>query len=233
MTLLRQAASNRLLQLIFAGIALTLVLAAVWKFSPLKSAVSLPDIVEWVEDFSGRWWAPVVILLAFTPASFVMFPRQVIAIAAAIAFGPIKGWLLSVTGVVLAALVGWRIGRQLNEDRVRRWAGERFAPIARLLRKRGLVAVMAVRALPVAPFTVESIVAGALRIKWSDLVLGTIFGMAPGMLGTSFIGDQVGAAMSSGRQFNIWIVAAAAVWTCVVALGAKWWFGRLQRTESL
>ena len=229
----RQLASNRLLQLIAAGIVLTLVLAAIWKFTPLKSAVDLQGSIAWVEDLSSHWWAPIVILLAFTPASFVMFPRQVIAIAAAIAFGPIKGWLLSVVGVVIAALVGWRIGRQLNEARVRRWAGESFAPTVALLRTRGLVAVMAVRALPVAPFTVESIVAGALRIKWSDLALGTVFGMAPGMLGTSFIGDQVGAAMSTGRTFNVWIVVAAAVWTCAVAIGAKWWFGRLKRMQTI
>ena len=229
----RHLVSNRLLQLIAAGIMLTLVLGAVWKFTPLKQAVDLERAVAWVEAFSAHWWAPILVLLAFTPASFVMFPRQVISVAAAIAFGPIKGWLLSVCGVVLAALVGWALGRQLNERRVHRWAGEKFAPTAKLLRTRGLVAVMAVRALPVAPFTIESIVAGALRIKWTDLVLGTIFGMAPGMLGTSFIGDQVGAAMSTGRQFNIWIVVAAAVWTCAVAVGAKWWIGRLQRMHAL
>ena len=229
----RQVASNRLLQLIFAGIMLTLVLAAIWKFTPLKNAVDLAGAVDRVEEISGQWWAPVVILLAFTPASFVMFPRQVISIAAAIAFGPIKGWLLSVAGVVIAALVGWFLGRQLNEARVRRWAGEGFAPTAKLLRSRGLVAVMAVRALPVAPFTVESIVAGALRIKWSDLALGTVFGMAPGMLGTSFIGDQLGAAMTTGRQFNVWIVAAAATWTCAVAIGARWWMKRLQRLHAI
>ncbi|HEX5129912.1 MAG TPA: VTT domain-containing protein [Usitatibacter sp.] len=229
----RHLVSNRLLQLIFAGIMLTLVLAAVWKFTPLKQAVDLAAAVDWVEEFSHQWWAPLAILLAFTPASFVMFPRQVLSVAAAIAFGPIKGWLLSVTGVVIAALVGWRIGRQLNEHRVRRWAGESFAPTANLLRSRGLVAVMAVRALPVAPFTIESIVAGALRIKWSDLVLGTVFGMAPGMLGTSFIGDQLGAAMTMGRHVNVWIVAGAAAWTCAVAIGARWWIKRLKRLHAI
>jgi uncharacterized membrane protein YdjX (TVP38/TMEM64 family) len=229
----RHLASNRLVQLIAAGIMLTLVLAAVWKFTPLEGAVDLDGALAWVEEFSGHWWAPVAILLAFTPASFVMFPRQVISVAAAIAFGPVKGWLLSVAGVVIAALVGWRIGRQLNEERVRRWAGERFAPTARILRTRGLVAVMAVRALPVAPFTIESIVAGALRIKWTDLALGTVFGMAPGMLGTSFIGDQVGAAMTTGRQFNIWIVVGAVAWTCAVAVGAKWWIGRLHKMHAI
>jgi phospholipase D1/2 len=221
-------ASNRLVQIVAAGVALTLVLTAIWKFTPLSEVVTIERSVEWVEAFSTSWWAPIAILLAFTPASFVMFPRQIITIAAAVAFGPIKGWLLSVAGVVLAAVVGWLVGRQMNEARVRRWAGKGFEPTAKLLRKRGLVAIMALRVLPVAPFTVESIVAGALRIKWSDLALGTLFGMAPGMLGTSFIGDQVGAAMSTGRQFNVWIVVAAAVWTIAVGIFAKYWFGKIK-----
>ncbi len=230
--MVRDLASNRLVQAIGVGVALTLVLTAVWKFTPLSEVVTVERSVEWVEAFSTSWWAPIAILLAFTPASFVMFPRQAIIIAAAVAFGPIKGWLLSIAGVILAALVGWLVGRQMNEARVRRWAGPKFEPTAKLLRKRGLVAVMALRVLPVAPFTVESIVAGALRIKWTDLALGTVFGMAPGMLGTSFIGDQIGAAISSGRQFNPWIVAAAVVWTVSVAVFAKYWFGRIQKKTS-
>ena len=79
----RQLASNRLLQLIFAGIMLTLVLAAVWKFTPLRQAVDVAGAVGWVEEFSEQWWAPFAILLAFTPASFIMFPRQAISVAAA------------------------------------------------------------------------------------------------------------------------------------------------------
>lgn len=227
--MVRDLASNRLVQAIGVGVALTLVLTAVWKFTPLSEVVTVERSVEWVEAFSSTWWAPIAILLAFTPASFVMFPRQAIIIAAAIAFGPINGWLLSIAGVIVAALVGWLVGRQMNEARVRRWAGPKFEPTAKLLRKRGLVAVMALRVLPVAPFTVESIVAGALRLKWTDLALGTVFGMAPGMLGTSYIGDQVGAAISSGRQFNPWILAAAVLWTVSVSVFAKYWFGRLAK----
>src|SRR5688572_33361832 len=101
----KQLASNKLVQAIAAGVALTLVLAAIWKFTPLAEIVTVESTVEWVEAFATKWWAPLAILVAFTPASFVMFPRQIIIIAAAVAFGPIKGWLLSIAGVVLAALV--------------------------------------------------------------------------------------------------------------------------------
>lgn len=230
--LARDLLSNRLFLAVAAGVALTIALALAWKLTPLAEATSPGRALAWVESFAAAWWAPIAIFLAFTPASFVMFPRQVITVAAAVAFGPWKGWLLSVAGVVFAAAVGWWLGRQVNEARVRRWAGPRFEPTAKLLRRRGLVAVMAVRALPVAPFTVESVVAGALRIKLSDLALGTLFGMAPGMLGTSFIGDQIGAAMGDASRFNPWIVAGALAWTAVIAVFAKWWFGRLQRQES-
>ena len=56
--------------------------------------------------------------------------------------------------------------------------------------------------------------------------------MAPGMLGTSFIGDQVGAAMSTGRQVNFWIVAAAVAWTIAVGVFAKYWFGKITKGEK-
>ena len=228
----REIISNRLVHVIAAGVALSVALALVWKLTPLAEVVTPSRALEWVEAFASTWWAPIAIFLAFTPACFVMFPRQIIIVAAAVAFGPVQGWLLSIAGVLFAAAVGWRIGRQLNAERVRRWAGPSFEPSARLLRRRGLVAVMAVRALPVAPFAVESVVGGALRIKLSDLLLGTLFGMAPGMLGTSIIGDQIGAAIGEGRHFNPWIMAGALTFTIAIAIFAQWWFGRLQREES-
>ena len=228
----RDVFSNRLFHVVAAGLVLAFALAMVWKVTPLAEVVRPEHAVEWVEDFARRWWAPLALFLAFTPASFVMFPRQIITIAAAVAFGPWKGWAISVSGVLLAAAVGWWLGRRVNERRVRRWAGPRFEPTAKLLRHRGLVAVMAVRALPVAPFTLESVIAGALRIKLSDVLLGTLFGMAPGMLGTSIIGDQIGAAIGDGARFNPWVIAMAAVFTVAIAIFARWWFGRLQREES-
>ena len=75
--MVRNLLSNRLVHFILAGVALTLVLAALWKFTPLADVVTVESSVEWVEAFASRWWAPLAILLAFTPASFVMFPRQI------------------------------------------------------------------------------------------------------------------------------------------------------------
>jgi len=56
---------------------------------------------------------------------------------------------------------------------------------------------------------VESVVAGALRVKLWHLVVGTALGMLPGMLGTTILGDQLAAAITHGREINRWVVVGA------------------------
>ena len=73
--MVRALASNRLVQAIGVGVALTLVLTAVWKFTPLAEVVTLERSVEWVEAFSSSWWAPTD-PARLHAASFVMFPRR-------------------------------------------------------------------------------------------------------------------------------------------------------------
>jgi phospholipase D1/2 len=223
---------NPLAIAIALGMALTIGLALVWRFTPLREIVTAERVIEWAEAFSGHWWAPLVLILAYTPASVVMFPRQLITIAAAVAFGPVKGFICAMAGVLLASAAGWLAGRLLDEERVKRMAGPRLERLSKLLRKRGIVAVAAARALPVAPFTIESIVAGALRIKLWHLLAGTFLGMAPGMLGTTILGDQVAAALTQGRRLNGWIIAAAVAALAGVAWFARRWFARLEADAS-
>jgi phospholipase D1/2 len=144
----------------------------------------------------------------------------------------VKGFICAMAGVLLASAAGWLAGRLLDEERVKRMAGPRLERLSKLLRKRGIVAVAAARALPVAPFTIESIVAGALRIKLWHLLAGTFLGMAPGMLGTTILGDQVAAALAHGRRLNGWIIAAAVVALAGVAWFARRWFARLEADAS-
>ena len=60
--------------------------------------------------------------------------------------------------------------------------GPRLNRVRRGIVKRGVLAVAAVRLVPVAPFTLVNLVAGASRIRFSDYLLGTIIGMAPGLI---------------------------------------------------
>ena len=109
----------------------------------------------------------------------------------------------------------------MSRQTVRRVAGSNLNKIIDVMRRRGLIAMTALRLVPLAPFIVEGIVAGALRIKLWHFMVGTAIGMLPGTLAATILSDQLQAALESPGDVNYWLVAAAVL---LVALAT--WFVR-------
>ena len=222
---------NRLVVLLAIALAATGLLTLLWRHTALADIVTPENVVAWVQGVSEQWWAPLVILAAYTPAMIVMFPRPLITLASVVAYGPFVGGALAMCGIEIASTVAFFAGRLMKEETLQRWAGPRFEHVARFLKKRGLFATFMVRLLPVAPFAVVSAVAGALRLRLWHLVVGTFLGMFPGMFGTTILGDQVAEAISTGNV-NWWMVAAAVTVLASVAIFARRWLHRLERNAA-
>jgi uncharacterized membrane protein YdjX (TVP38/TMEM64 family) len=77
--------------------------------------------------------------------------------------------------------------------------------------------VLAVRMIPVAPFTVVNLVAGASHIHLRDFVLGTLLGMSPGILAVTLFADRIAAVLRDPSPATLALLAAA---TAAIALGA-------------
>ncbi len=200
-------------------------LMALWRFTPLAHIVTAERAIAWAHDFGSRPWAPAVVILAYTPACLVMFPRPLLTLAGVIAFGPWMGFLYALVGIVGSSVVTYYLGRRMRRDTVRWLAGPRLDRMIDVLKKNGLVAMTLLRLVPVAPFAVEGIVAGAIRLKLWHLALGTAIGMVPGTLAATIFGDQIETALTGG-PVNWWLVGG-----CAAALGAglfavKRWFSR-------
>jgi uncharacterized membrane protein YdjX (TVP38/TMEM64 family) len=219
---------NRLVCALAIALAATGLLTLLWRHTALADIVTPDNVVAWVQGVSENWWAPLVILVAYTPAMVIMFPRPLITRASVVAYGPWVGGALAMCGIEIASTAGFLAGRLMQEDTLHRWAGPKFEHVARFLKRRGLFATFMVRLLPVAPFVVVSAVAGALRLKLWHLVVGTFFGMFPGMFGTTILGDQVAEAVATGHV-NWWLVAAAVMLIGGVAVFARRWLHRLDR----
>lgn len=219
---------NRLVQIALASLALCAVLALVWRFTPLADIITTERVVAWVKAFSGAWWAPFALAAAYTPASIVMFPRPLLTFAAVIAFGPWEGMAVALGGVMVNALVGYCVGRTLDEKTVKRLGGPKLQRVGKMLRKEGLVAVATVGLLPVAPFIVEMLAFGALRLKLRHVLPGVALAMAPGILGATLLGHQIAAALAKDRTLNVWIVVAVVVAMVALALYTRRWWRKLE-----
>jgi phosphatidylserine/phosphatidylglycerophosphate/cardiolipin synthase-like enzyme/uncharacterized membrane protein YdjX (TVP38/TMEM64 family) len=216
------------LALIALGFAL---LAAAWRFTPLGEIVTAEKIIGWAHAFGAQWWAPLAVMLAYTPACFVMFPRPLITLASVVAFSPWLGFVYALTGIVFSAIVTYYVGRRMRRDTVRRLAGPRLDRMVEVLKKHGLLALTLLRLVPIAPFAVEGIVAGAVGLKLRHLALGTAIGMLPGTLTTTVFGEQLESALSGGR-FNWWMVGGAALALVLGTWGVRRWFTRMAAREA-
>ena len=106
---------------------------------------------------------------------------------------------------------------------MRRLAGPRLNRLTQVLRDRGVIAITAVRLVPIAPFIVESMVAGAIHMKLRQLTVGTFFGMLPGTLMATVLGDALQSALHDPSRINWWFVAGvAAVLATATYLVQRW-----------
>ena len=225
----RRGASG--VKIVLGAIAVAVVLTLVWRYTPLADVVTPERAIGWAQDFSRYWWAPLVVILAYLPASLIMFPRWLITLMAVAAFGPWAAFAYAQTGVLTAAIAGYIVGEYVNRDTVRHMAGRRVNKLSEILRHqhRGLLAVTLVRLVPVAPFMVVNVVMGAMRIRLHHFVIGTVLGMLPGMLATTVLGDQITMALADPSRINYWLVALAGLALAGAAAFGHWWLGREPR----
>jgi uncharacterized membrane protein YdjX (TVP38/TMEM64 family) len=78
-----------------------------------------------------------------------------------------------------------------------------------------------VRLVPIAPFTLVNLVAGAVRIPLTDYVLGTIFGMLPGLVIMSALGRQIFNIITAPTVTNVLLLVAAVVLWIGLAFGIQ------------
>jgi phospholipase D1/2 len=202
----------------------TAALAAAWRYTPLSEFITAERIIGWARAVREVKWAPAVVIALYTPAAFLMFPRPVLTLLTVIAFGPWLGFAYGMTGIVVAALATYYAGRLLSPDTVKSLVGEKLDDMSKKLRRDGLLAVTAVRLVPVAPFAIEGVVAGAVRIRLWPYTLGTFIGMLPGVLATSVFGHQITAALEDPSTINWWIVGGVLLALVALTYCVRRWF---------
>jgi uncharacterized membrane protein YdjX (TVP38/TMEM64 family) len=201
-------------------------LAAAWRYTPVADLVTAERITAWARSVRETPWAPVVVMLVYTPAAFVMFPRPLLTLLTVVAFGPWLGFAYGMTGILLSAYATYYAGRLLAPETVRRLAGRHAEPMKKALKRHGLAAMFAIRIVPAAPFVVEGVMAGALRVKRWEYGLGTFLGMLPGVLATSVFGNEITAFLENPDEATWWLAGAAVAALAAFTLVARRWVAR-------
>jgi phospholipase D1/2 len=134
--------------------------------------------------------AAVVVIGLFVVLGLVMFPVMVLIAVTAAVFGAWPGVLYAAAGALASAFTTYMVGRWLGPRGLRQFFGPRLNLITRSFARKGIPTVTLVRLVPVAPFSIVNLAAGAICIPAVDYLLGTAIGLTPGLAVMSLLGDQ-------------------------------------------
>jgi uncharacterized membrane protein YdjX (TVP38/TMEM64 family) len=206
-------------------------LAFAWRYTSLGEYLDIEDLTAYAAVFRDSAFAPILVPAIFVVGGLLMVPVMLLIAVTALVFGPFPGILYAFAGALASASVTYEIGKRLGRHAVRKLAGQRLNELSRLLGKRGLVAVLLIRLLPVAPYTVINIVAGASHIGWRDYLLGTALGLAPGIIMIMLFVDRAVAAVREPGPGTLAVLAVIVVGIIGVGYTFRRMFSR-QRTRD-
>lgn len=213
-----------------AGVIFALFLA--WRYTPLAEVVTVERTLALADDVGRSPWSLPLVIAAYIPAAYVMFPRPLITLFTVMAYGPWTGFAVAMTGIMTSAVVLFYTGRLLPEGALRKTAGDRFERATEALRGQGLLAAFAVSVAPVAPFPVVGMVAGAAGIKLWHYLGGTALGMLPGTLATTVFADQLRMALEDPSRINYWVVGLVVLVFVALMAGVRRWLLHVQKQTA-
>ncbi len=217
---------SRRVALSIAYIVVVFAALGLWAFSPLRHHLTLDAMLAEIDRLNGNPWAPAYVLASFVGASMVMLPVVLLIAVCAVAFGPLLGVGYALGGAVASATIVFFLGRLIGRDIVRRLAGRRLNRLSLRLARSGILTVAALRMLPIAPFTLVNLVAGAMRLRYRDFLCGTVLGMLPGIAAMTVLGATVERVLRTRDPGSIIVLALVLGFLAAVGLAIQRWLGR-------
>jgi phospholipase D1/2 len=165
------------------------ILGVAWRYTPLSELMNPQAFSASMQ--AGGAWGPLLALGLFMTLGLIAFPVNVLIVATAAAFGLWPGLMYAGVGAMVSAFVTYLVGRRMGPGVLRKIIGPRINKVSRSIARNGIMAVTLVRLMPVAPFTLVNLVAGAIRIPLLDYMVGTALGLAPGLVLMTALGDRL------------------------------------------
>ncbi|MEJ2286393.1 MAG: VTT domain-containing protein [Desulfobacterales bacterium] len=196
-----------------------LALAAAWRWTPLSEWLDSENLAAWAREIRDSPLSFLGVLGVYVVGGLIMIPITLMVGVTAMVFEPAWGALYAMVGCLLNALASYLIGSRLGKQTVRKLAGQRLNRLSRQIAKQGILTIAIIRNIPVAPFTIVNLIAGASHIELKDYLIGTAVGMLPGILAITIFADRLLHSIQNPDWINILI---AVVLAAGLVLGS-WW----------
>ncbi|MFZ0792071.1 MAG: VTT domain-containing protein [Chromatiaceae bacterium] len=168
--------------LVFLAVIVGLLgLAAAWRWTPLQDWLSPQRLSHAIAAVASPELRAVLAIGGVVLASLLMVPLTLLAVVAGIVFEGWQSFIYVMTGAVASSAIGFLLGQTLSDGAIERLSGSRLQSLSKRLARRGAVAVAVLRLVPIAPFAIFNLAAGASHLGFRQFLIGSVVGLAPGL----------------------------------------------------
>jgi uncharacterized membrane protein YdjX (TVP38/TMEM64 family) len=214
-----------------ASLALIL-LALIWGFTPIARIANPEAVAAAMSVVSASPWQFAIVLGCYLGAGLVIFPMLLLIIACAAVFGPGLGVVYSSAGLLASAALNYAIGAWLGREVLLNALGRRFDSTRSALMRRGLVTTAVVRAIPMSPFALVSVAAGASDIRFLDYLIGTAIGIMVPVVLLTVATEQTSRLLTEPGAMQFAVLAGVIALWIAVAFGAQAVLERVAKGEG-
>ncbi|MCB1201668.1 MAG: VTT domain-containing protein [Leptospiraceae bacterium] len=156
-----------------------------WKFlSPEYSN----SIENYIAGLSNNFLAFPIVLVVYCILSLLVFPISILLYGTILTFDFFPGILYAVSGTMAAAVLNYYQGKIFSQKYLHQFLENRkLNDLKVALQTPGLATIIVIRLTPLAPFTIENYLAGAVGVNFRNYALGTFLGLFPSILSIGFI----------------------------------------------
>jgi phospholipase D1/2 len=184
------------------------------------------DVPPFLDSLSVWRTSPIAMLAmigCFVVGGLAVFPVNLLIASAIIVFGPAIGAGVALAGSLASAAVLHQIGSSFPEHVWTRLAGGHIERLRARVAQHGFLAVAIVRVLPIAPYSIVSVAAGAAGVERGAYFAGTAIGMIPGIALYAFFIDRARQVIADPRPLSWAMLLFAAILLVAVAMLLKTW----------
>lgn len=196
---------------IFMGLVAAIL--GLWLYLAVKGAghdIEPRAILDTLRELAAHPIAPWIAVPVFVAGSLVITPVTAMIALCGLLFDPWPAVLAATTGTLASTAVNHWVGVRFGNVISARIPGRVSERIRRIAAASDMWSLAGLRLIPVAPFSIVNVVAGATGVNLRDFLLGTLIGMGPGIVLICLSVDRARAALQGESVFEPWTVAAIA-----------------------